>query len=81
MKSRFEAITQRRTALIKEIGIARVGMALTVQSLRKELALASLGLMVSQLIGRRRWLRIASLVALAVSVGGPLLAHFFPARR
>ncbi len=81
MKNRFEAIALRRAALVEEIGVAREGMTLAVQGLRKELAWAGLGLMVSQLIGRKRWLRIVGLGALAVSLAGPLLAHFFPARR
>jgi hypothetical protein len=81
MKGRFEAIALRRAALVEEIGFVREGMALTVQSLRKELAWASLGLMATQLIGRKRWLRVTSLVALAVALGRPLLAHFFPSRR
>jgi hypothetical protein len=81
MKSRFEAIAQRRAALVEEIGLAREGVTLVVRSLRKELAWAGVGLVVSQLIGRWRWLRIVSPGAMAVSLGAPLLAHFFPARR
>jgi len=81
MKNRFEAIALRRAALVEEIGAAREGMALTVQGVRKELAWAGLGLMVSQLFGRKRWLRVARLAVLAVSLGGPLFAQFFPARR
>ncbi len=76
MRSRGDA-----PQLVEEIGLERIRVAITLQSLRKEMAIASLGLMVSQFIGRKRWLRIASLVALAVSLGRPLLAHFFPARR
>jgi hypothetical protein len=81
MKSRFEAIALRRAALVEEIGFAREGVTLVVRSLRKELAWAAMGLVVSQLLGRKRWLRIVSLGALAASLGAPLLAHFFPARR
>ena len=81
MKNRFEAIALRRSALVEEIGYGREGMVLAVQGLRKELAWASLGLMVSQLIGRKRWVRVTGLAALAISLGAPLLARFFPARR
>ena len=81
MSSRFEAIAQRRAALVEEIGLAREGVTLVVRSLRKELAWAGMGLVVSQLVGRKRWLRVVSLGALAVSLCAPLLAHFFPARR
>jgi hypothetical protein len=81
MKSPFDAIALRRAALVEEIGIARDGLAIAVQGLRKELAWASLGLMLSQLLGRKRWVRVAGLTALAVSLGSRLLARFFPARR
>ena len=81
MKNRFEAIAHRRAALVEEIGFARQGVTLVARSLRKELAWAGTGLVVSHLIGRKRWLRIVSLGALAVSLVAPLLAHFLPARR
>jgi len=81
MRSPFDAIARRRSQLVEEIGLERIRVAITLQSLRKELALASLGLMVSQLIGRHRWLRIAGLAGLAISLSGPVLAYFFPGRR
>lgn len=81
MKSPFDAIALRRAALVEEIGIARDGLVIAVQGLRKELAWASLGLMLSQLVGRKRWVRAAGLTALAVSLGSRLLARLFPARR
>lgn len=81
MNSPFDAIARRRAVLVDEIGLERERMAVTLQSLRKQMAMASLGLMVSQFVGRSRWLRIATLAAVAVSMSGTVLARLFAARR
>lgn len=81
MNSPFDAIARRRALLVDEIGLERERMAVTLQSLRKQMAIASLGLMVSQFVGRSRWLRIAALAAVAVSMSGTVLARLFAARR
>lgn len=81
MKSLFTAIAHRRLALVDEIALEREHMAATLDSLRKQAAMAGLGLMVSRFFGRSRWLRLAALGAVAVSMAGPLLARFLPTRR
>jgi len=80
MRFPFDAIAQRRSLLIEEIALERIRVAITLQNLRKEVAIASLGLMVSHLIGRHRWLRIAALGSLAVALSGRLLVRLFPPR-
>lgn len=80
MSTRFDAIAGRRAVLLEEIGQTRGEMTLAAMDMRKELAWASLGLVASQLVGRKRWLRITGLAVLAVSLGRPLLARFFPGR-
>jgi uncharacterized membrane protein YjjB (DUF3815 family) len=77
----FDAIARRRAVLVEEIGFERARVAVTLQTLHKQMAIASLGLMVSQFAGRSRWLRIAALAAVAVSIGGRMLARLLPARR
>jgi hypothetical protein len=81
MNSPFDAIARRRAVLVDDIGFERERMAVTLESLRKQMAMASLGLMVSQFVGRSRWLRIAALAAVAVSMSGTVLARLFVARR
>jgi hypothetical protein len=81
MNSPFDAIARRRAVLVDEIGFERERTAVTLESLRKQVAMASLGLVVSQFVGRSRWLRIAALAAGAVSISGTLLARLFQARR
>lgn len=81
MNSPFDAIARRRAVLVDEIGFERERMAVTLEGLRKQMAMASLGLMVSQFVGRSRWLRIAALAAVAVSMSGTVLARLFAARR
>ncbi len=81
MKGPLAAITLRRAALLQEIGGERELMALTVQSLRKDLALASLGFTAGQLLGRKGWLRIAGVTVLALTLVRSLAARWSPAKR
>jgi hypothetical protein len=81
MKSRFAAIAQRRLALVEEIGLERERMAAALEGLRKQVAMAGLGLLASRLLGRSRWLRLAAVAAMAVSAAGPLLVRFLSTRR
>jgi hypothetical protein len=80
MRSHFDAIARRRSQLVEEIALERIRVAITLENLRKEMALAGLGLMASHFIGRHRWLRIAAMGVLAVALSGPLLARLLPAR-
>ena len=80
MISRIEAIARRRAVLVDEIEIERGRLAMTLDTVGRQLALATMGIMVGRLLGRSRWLRIAAVCASALSMAGPLLARFFPAR-
>jgi hypothetical protein len=81
MNEPFDTIAVRRAALIQEIGNGREDIALIVQSLRKDFALASLGFAAGQLLGRKGWLRAAGVAMLALTLGRSLLARLLPARR
>ena len=81
MKSHFAAIAQRRLALVDEIALERERMAAALDDLRKQVAMVGVGLLVSRLLGRSRWLRLAAVGAMAVSAAGPLLARFLSSRR
>jgi hypothetical protein len=69
MKSRLEAIALRRTALVAEISQERANLNDALSTLRKRLALASLGLVVGQALSGRPWLRALVIGGLAVFVG------------
>jgi hypothetical protein len=76
----FDAIAQRRAALLEEIGSGRELMALTVKSLRKEFALAGLGFTAGQLIGRKGWLRVAGVAVLALTLGRSIVTRLLGRR-
>jgi hypothetical protein len=76
----FDAIARRRAALLEEMAIGRELMSVTVKSLRKEFALASLGFTAGQLLGRKGWLRVAGAAILALTLGRSIATRIFARR-
>lgn len=65
MKVRLNAMAQRRAVLGAEIEQQRDALRETLAALRKDVALAGLGLIAGQALVRRPWLRALALGGLA----------------
>lgn len=65
VKARLHAIARQRAMLSAEIEQKRAALRETLATLRKDLALAGLGLIAGQALVRRPWLRALALGALA----------------
>lgn len=81
MISRLEALAQRRAALVQDIAAQRDDVGAAVDTMRTQLAIASLGLVATRLVRRGGWLPRLAAVAAVVSIALPLASRMLAARR
>ena len=81
MNGRLQDLSQRRARLIEEIGRQRAELSGRIATARQSLAYAGLGLLATQLLARRPWLRLLAIAGLAIAAGNRLVARRGPSGR
>ncbi len=74
-------LAQRRARLVAEIGQQRAELGGRLATARQSLAYAGIGLLATQLLARRPWLRVLALAGLVIAAGSRLAAHRGPSGR